>query len=58
MWAAVEPGLQHEVVLPDPRPSAGVDYLTAPESGKPGGDISLQLLLMLPVGSQLQCSIR
>lgn len=36
MWAAVEPGLQPEVVLPDLQPLAGVDYcLKAQESGKP-----------------------
>lgn len=43
MWAAVERGLQPEVVLPDLQPSAGVDYLTAPESGKPEGDVALSL---------------
>lgn len=37
MWAAAEPGLQHEVVLPDLLSAAGGDYLKAQESGKPEG---------------------
>lgn len=40
MWAAVEPGLQPEVVLPDLRPSAGVDYLKAQGFGKPEGEMT------------------
>lgn len=34
----MELGLQPEVVQPGLHPSAGVDYLKAQESGKPGGE--------------------
>lgn len=43
MWAAEEPGLQPEVVLPDLQSVAAVYYSGDQESGKPAEDDSANL---------------
>ncbi len=48
MWAAVGPGLQPEVVLPDLWPLAGVDYLKAQESGKPEAGKKFHQIRLIP----------